>query len=753
MSLALVPLQRGHRTTLNPSVDPCDPPSDTADGSTADNSNAVTLPGPLLSSMWALIRPPVGAIQWGRTLHNMLGHSARAVHEAFGDRAHNAGRGPHAVADKIIGSFGTGSVRVRNLAIVQRQLNIQEEQHTTEEQDDDDEPNIDLSELRKQCSEFVRYTLREERADMQCQAFQRLVQLTTLFPGLRLMLLLSKHIQPPKSTNLQDMLSKLWDRSHPILPPDDESEWRFWRSFAEICLSESSISLVIERCPITQVALCKGTPNCVIGELLIRYSSCENATEISSALCIRYLGQIVTLVEFWAQVKAADSVSDCAWASAQKLCLGLNKTLQDLQPGDSRPLPFDYEGFDFLASRILDEVIGVLQRKEANSAGHWYAPCKIVVRLLRDEWCKIYLQHSYLCAHHEVLKDWTLQSRTNVDGPGTAEIQELPGTGVDDAAATEMQGNIDEARTPEIQKLPDTGVDDAVATEMQGSVDGARTPEIQELPDTGIADAVATEMQGNNDGASMFRQDRMGLSFDNLTETEVVKFHAMLLQILGILELITKTQTAQNLTKDKDVPRGECRKLCRMMNKKMEAVSTKVRSFHKSGDPNQLKAYDSRSPDVYVPAVESCRTWCHKISNSLKATSYIAYGPLSWKYLRPGKITRDSDKKQTKEALEEIHSFAELLRLTVPSPSSSPAATNSAPSTTPPIAHPAIGAPLIAPHRYQFCPISHTPIARPAIDTPVIAARRSQFCPFTAFRPHVDRPLARFVYLCLPLST
>ncbi|KAF7367656.1 hypothetical protein MSAN_00829300 [Mycena sanguinolenta] len=414
MSLALVLLQQGPRNTLNPGVDTRDPPSDTADGSTADNSNkAVTLPGRLLSSMWALIRRPAGAIQWGRTLENMLARGARAVHEALGDRAHKAGRGPHAVADKIIDSFGEGSIRVRNLATVQRQLKLQEERHTPGEQDDDDEPKIDLWELRKQCSKFMRYTLREERAGMQCQAFQRLVQLTTQFPGLRLMLLLSEHIQPHKSTNLQDRISKLWDRdrSHPILPPDDESEWRFWRSFAEICLSESSISLVIERCPITQFAQCKGPPNCVIGELSICYSSCENATEISSALCIRYLGQIVTLVEFWAQVKAADSPSDCAWTSAQNLCVGMKKTLQDLQPGDSRPLPFDYEGFDFLASRILDEVIGVLQRKEANSAGHWYAPCKIVVRLLRDEWCKTYLPNSYLRAYNEVLKDWTLHHR------------------------------------------------------------------------------------------------------------------------------------------------------------------------------------------------------------------------------------------------------------------------------------------------------------------------------------------------------
>ncbi|KAF7367814.1 hypothetical protein MSAN_00845700 [Mycena sanguinolenta] len=265
-----------------------------------------------------------------------------------------------------------------------------------------------------------------------------------------------------------------------------------------------------------------------------------------------------------------------------------------------------------------------------------------------------------------------------------------------------------------------------------------------------------------NDSESM-RSFLTLTGFDD--STEVHKFHATLLQILGILEFVMKTQTAERLrSKDKDVSRAKRRKLCRMMWKEIETVSWKLRSFRTPGDPNQLKAYDSKSLDADVPAVESCMKWCDKISSSLKATSYMEHGFLSWKYLWPDAITRDSDKRRTKEALDEIHSFAELLRLTVPSPSSPPAATNSAPSstplsppshvplsaapsspptainsapsTTPPIAPPAIGAPVIGARHSQFCLIDHAPITPPAIGAPVIGA------PVIGARPSIIPPIA-----------
>jgi hypothetical protein len=65
----------------------------------------------------------------------------------------------------------------------------------------------------------------------------------------------------------------------------------------------------------------------------------------------------------------------------------MKKTLEDLQPKDTMSLPFDYEGLDSLASKILKEVIDVLQIvgvMEVNFVGRWESTCGIVVRRLRQ---------------------------------------------------------------------------------------------------------------------------------------------------------------------------------------------------------------------------------------------------------------------------------------------------------------------------------------------------------------------------------
>ncbi|KAJ6549849.1 hypothetical protein B0H19DRAFT_1264749 [Mycena capillaripes] len=467
--------------TVNRDVDPCvgqSAEADTADGSTTnttDNSNQpVAFRGRFFSSMWDIIRSPVGAIQWGSTMDNMLGRLGRAAHESWGDRAHQAGRGPHAVADNIISLFGEGRDRVGNLAAVQRELKLpKEKRHTTEEQDEKEvetTKRIDPSALQKQCSRFMKYTLSEETVDMQCVAFQRLVQLTTMFPGLRLMLLLSKHIQSSEPAKVEDKISRLWDRSQSSFLSDDEAEWRFWRSFAEMCLSKAPITLTIEECQIPQVVQYElGTSKCVVGKLLLAHGSCDAATEISSALSIRCLGQIIALVEFWDQVKVpdpghVDSPPMAPHTTVQKLCVLLRHTLQDLEPQGTKPPPFDYEGVDFLASRFLDGVIEVLQvvsDVKNNLIGCWYRHCCLVVRLLRHEWCKEYLPDSYHLAHGEFLK---------------ARMPEEPATDVTESVPTE-------AEVPAAANVEDT---DPVPTETQ-------TPA---AADVDVNDPVATETQG-----------------------------------------------------------------------------------------------------------------------------------------------------------------------------------------------------------------------------------------------------------------
>ncbi|KAJ7759505.1 hypothetical protein B0H16DRAFT_1816025, partial [Mycena metata] len=116
-TMALVPF-----TPLNLRVDPSIPQlaaadSDMADESTTNTTNNSNHFRDRLSSMWQVVRS--SDIQWGNTMNHTLGHLGRAALKAWGDRAHQAGQGPRAIATNIISSFGDEDDRVGNLAAVQ----------------------------------------------------------------------------------------------------------------------------------------------------------------------------------------------------------------------------------------------------------------------------------------------------------------------------------------------------------------------------------------------------------------------------------------------------------------------------------------------------------------------------------------------------------------------------------------------------------------------------------------------------------
>ncbi|KAJ7759534.1 ankyrin repeat-containing domain protein [Mycena metata] len=372
--------------------------------------------------------PPIIPTTFGIACHP-CGRSAAL--KAWGDRAHQAGKGPRAVATNIISLFGEEDDRVGNLAAVQTKLKILKD--TIEKEDEKEvevKKKIDLLALETQCSRFMKYTLNKQTMEMQCVAFQRLVELTTMFPGLRLMLLRSEPIRPSKPTRLKENISTLWDRSHAGWSPDDIAEWRFWRSFAEMCLSEAQISLRIERCHIPQVVQDHGKDGCLIGELSQVYRHCDAATEVMNALSIRYLGQIVALAKFWEQVKAADPAhKDCSAAphtTVDKLCVMMRKTLGDLESKGTKPLPFDYEGVDLLASTLLKGGTDILETVgedfAPNYVGKWHSHFRMVVQLLRREWCKEYLPDSYNLAHEKIFKARISPGATETEGRAAANI-------------------------------------------------------------------------------------------------------------------------------------------------------------------------------------------------------------------------------------------------------------------------------------------------------------------------------------------
>jgi hypothetical protein len=167
--------------------------------------------------------------------------------------AHRLGLGPNVVAQKISAFFGTGDER--RLRLIELRNNQQ----------------IPAT-LEKYCSRLMGYTLpcvslvrtvftvhsptlllfhSTESPSTQRQAFEKVVTLTTLLPGLQLLFLRSRCMRRVPIT--KDDISELWDRSDISLDPD----WSYWRTFAATCLSEARISAMLEATSVSQLADCQ----------------------------------------------------------------------------------------------------------------------------------------------------------------------------------------------------------------------------------------------------------------------------------------------------------------------------------------------------------------------------------------------------------------------------------------------------------------------------------------------------------------
>jgi hypothetical protein len=81
---------------------------------------------------------------------------------------------------------------------------------------------------------------------MQYQAFRSIIELVTLFPGLRVHFLGAKCMDNAKSI---DTISAISDRS----PGTPDEEWAFWQSLAATCLSDTTISAIMEGSGIEQL--------------------------------------------------------------------------------------------------------------------------------------------------------------------------------------------------------------------------------------------------------------------------------------------------------------------------------------------------------------------------------------------------------------------------------------------------------------------------------------------------------------------
>ncbi|KAF8197207.1 ras family-domain-containing protein [Mycena galopus ATCC 62051] len=229
----------------------------------------------------------------------------------------------------------------------------------------------------------MEYTLPTESSKTQCQAFERIVTLTTLFPGLRFIFLRSKCMQDVPV--LVDKLSALWNHSDNPRDP----YWSFWRTFTATCLSETIIAVMIEETPISQLTACpKDSANLSLIERLLAAHSCETdtASAISNALGIRYLAGILELPGFWMNMGSVHT------DVARKLCAEMVRVLKDISidilPSEEFPrseAPFDYDGVDVLADAILVGISSWLRQMNPTEwpLQPWYLHLREVVHLLR----------------------------------------------------------------------------------------------------------------------------------------------------------------------------------------------------------------------------------------------------------------------------------------------------------------------------------------------------------------------------------
>jgi hypothetical protein len=173
--------------------------------------------------------------------------------------AYSFGLGPHVVAQKVISFFGHGDERVLQLELL---------------------PTSIPPQLEKRCHKLIRYALpcvfvmmgklhvmmvlRTESADTQCQAFKNIVEIITLFPGLRAMLLHAKSLEGATST---EDISSLWNRAN--RPPDDE--WTFWQRLAATGLADTTITRILEDSPVPLLTTCDAGELSVIERLLVEY--------------------------------------------------------------------------------------------------------------------------------------------------------------------------------------------------------------------------------------------------------------------------------------------------------------------------------------------------------------------------------------------------------------------------------------------------------------------------------------------------
>ncbi|KAJ7160244.1 hypothetical protein C8R46DRAFT_1107494, partial [Mycena filopes] len=333
---------------------------------------------PSASAALILFNPHIGTLvkkseerdpdkRWALTFSGFTGRSLDRVYTVWGHAlekqanriAHKIGMGSDPTTQKLAVYFGDGEERLLKL---------------------DGLRTSTPPKVRDYCKNIMKYTLPTEAPTTQLRAFKNVIHLCTRFLGLRAVFLECKCMQGATSAA---SISELWKPSPGLEPPSEELV--FWQGLAAECLCETTISTLVEDTPIAELTCCPEEGLSVMERLLVEWD-CSSDSRVSAALCVRYLGGILDLPGFWAEMAAVQSLV------AKKLCRELVQALKDigvdvLQLGSlgEADRPFDYDGLDFLAATMLVELSSWFEKlnEQERPLQPWYDPLREVLRLLR----------------------------------------------------------------------------------------------------------------------------------------------------------------------------------------------------------------------------------------------------------------------------------------------------------------------------------------------------------------------------------
>ncbi|KAJ7824284.1 hypothetical protein B0H14DRAFT_3145728 [Mycena olivaceomarginata] len=305
---------------------------------------------------WALFLNAFLSPSPGRTLNRVYSTAGKVLETQANRVAYKLGprSSCHRRENKL--HFGDGEHRMQQLELLQTTVS---------------------KKIEKWCLKLMKYSLPTESANTQCQAFQEIIDLATLLPGLRVLFLQTKVLDNVTSL---DTISTLWDRS--TSPPD--KEWTFWQKLAATCLADTVISAMTEVSSLPDLVACHNEGLSIIEQLLVEHDC--GASKYTSTLCLRYLAGVLNLPGFWQNL-------GCAHAQvAHKLCSRMVQVLKDIgvdisSLGLIEEDPVDYDGVDLLATTLLSGLSSWFDRldREDWTRQPWYGSFAQMLQLLRDQ--------------------------------------------------------------------------------------------------------------------------------------------------------------------------------------------------------------------------------------------------------------------------------------------------------------------------------------------------------------------------------